>query len=256
MTRSPRVCAVSYLNTLPLVWGLKHGPQRDLLDVRFEIPSVCAALLRNGEVDIGLVPAIELERQALQMITQQGIASRGAVRSILLITKVPPGEIRTLAVDSSSRTSVVLAQIWLREKFAVVASVTAAAPVVSTMLADADACLVIGDPALRLDAANADGTVFDLGAEWMGMTGLPFVYAVWAARDGVDSEHATEVLRDSWLYGRERIPAIAEAEAAGHGVSVESAVRYLSRNIWFEIDEECQRGLERFRELARSAGLV
>ena len=252
----PRVCAVSYLNTLPLVWGLKHGPQRGLLDVRFEIPSVCAALLESGAVDIGLVPVIELERQPLQRIGAQGIASHGPVTSILLFSKVPPGQIRTLAADSSSRTSVVLAQVWLREKFGVRAAVTAAAPDWKAMLAQADACLLIGDPALQVDLSLAPGRVFDLGAEWTGMTGLPFVYAVWAARAGFDSAWAAEVLRDSWLFGKQRIPEIAEAESASHGVSVAAAVRYLSGSIQFEIDEGCQRGLERFRELARSAGLV
>ncbi len=252
----PRVCAVSYLNTLPLVWGLKEGPQRDLLDVRFEIPSVCAALLRRGEVDIGLVPAIELERQPLRVITSLGIASRGAVTSILLFSKMAPAQIRTLAADSSSRTSVVLAQVWLREKFGVKAAVTAAAPDVKTMLERADACLVIGDPALRVDLAAMDCAVFDLGAEWTEMTGLPFVYAVWAARAGFDAEFAAGVLRDSWLFGKGRIPEIAGSEAARHGVSVEAAVRYLSESIRFEIDGACQAGLERFRELARSAGLV
>lgn len=252
----PRVCAVSYLNTLPLVWGLKEGPQRELLDVRFEIPSVCAALLQSGETDIGLVPAIELERQSLSIITAQGIASRGPVTSILLFTKVPPAAIRTLAADSSSRTSVVLAQIWLREKFGVKPVVSEAAPDVTTMLAHADACLVIGDPALQVDLASMEYGVFDLGAKWTEMTGLPFVYAVWAARAGFDSTFAAGVLEDSWLYGKSRIPAIAAAEAAAHGVSEKAAVRYLTRSIQFEIDPDCRTGLNRFRELARLAGLV
>lgn len=252
----PRICAVSYLNTLPLVWGLKEGPQRNLLDVRFEIPSVCAALLESGEVDIGLVPVIELERQPLRMITAQGIASNGPVTSILLFSKAPPAEIRTLAADSSSRTSVVLAQIWLREKFGVTVAVSGVAPDVKAMLERADACLVIGDPALQVDLASMECAVFDLGAEWTAMTGLPFVYAVWAARAGFDSAFAEQVLRDSWLFGKGRIAEIAGREAGGHGVSVDAAVRYLTKSIRFEIDEDCQKGLDRFRVLARSAGLV
>ena len=228
-----------------------------MLDVRFEVPSRCAALLKSGEADIGLVPVIELERQPLQRITEQGIASRGPVRSILLFTKVPPAQIRCMAADSGSRTSVVLAQIWLQEKFGVQPEVTSMPPKVDTMLAQFDACLVIGDAALQVDAASVQGAqVFDLGQEWTEMTGLPFVYAVWAAREGFDSTFSAEVLRDSWLFGNERIAAIAASEAESHGVSEEIAVRYLTRNIQFEIDEDSQRGLSRFRALARSAGLV
>jgi len=226
------------------------------MDLRFEIPSRCAALLQSGEVDVGLVPAIEVERQPLEIITSQGIASRGPVASILLFSKVPASSIRTLAADSSSRTSVVLAQIWLRERFGVKPALTSVAPDVPAMLANADACLVIGDPALQVDAAAIRATAFDLGEEWTKLTGLPFVFAVWAARAGFDSTFAARVLEDSWRFGKERIPAIAAAEAPRHGVTVEVAVRYLTRNIRFEIDEDCKMGLARFRSLARSMGLV
>lgn len=224
--------------------------------MRFEIPSICAALLQSGEVDIGLVPAIELERQAIHAITRQGIASRGPVRTILLISKVPPQEIRTLAADRSSRTSVVLAQIWLRARFGVKPLVSSAGPDAKTMLVGSDACLVIGDPALRIDPAAVDGQVFDLGDEWTRLTGLPMVFAVWAARDGFDSNLAENALRDSWLYGRERIGEIVAAEAPSRGVNEALAREYLTRHIRFEIDAECDRGLAKFRAMARSEGLA
>jgi chorismate dehydratase len=227
------------------------GPQRGLLDLRFEIPSVCAALLKSGEVDIGLVPAVELERQPLEIITGQGIASNGPVASILLISKVPPAQIQTLAADSSSRTSVVLAQIWLREKFGSAPKISSHAPDVAAMLAQADACLVIGDPALRVNVP-----AIDLGAEWTELTGLPFVYAVWAARTGFDAAYAAGVLDASWQYGKPRIETIARAEAPKHGVTEDLAVRYLLRNIRFEIDQDARKGLDLFRSLARSLGLV
>ena len=241
---------------MPLVAGLRDGPQRGLLDLRFEIPSVCAALLQSGEVDIGLVPAIELERQPLHIITGQGIASRGAVASILLISKVPLSQVRTLAADSSSRTSIVLAQIWLQAQFGVKPVVISAAPDLPAMLAQADACMVIGDPALQVDVSTAPGAIFDLGAEWTELTGLPFVYAVWAARTDFDSAYAEGVLEASWQFGKSRIRQIALSEASRHGVDQELAVRYLSRNIQFEIDEDCMKGLSRFRSLGRSMGLV
>src|SRR5579863_2815980 len=112
-----RVCAVSFLNTCPLVWGLQYGPQKDIFDLSFEIPSVCADRLADGSADIGLVPVIEARRQGLEMVPGLGIACNGPVRSILLVSHVPAPEIRSMAVDCSSRTSVVLAEVVLRERF-------------------------------------------------------------------------------------------------------------------------------------------
>jgi chorismate dehydratase len=238
----PRVCAVSYLNTTPLTWGLLHGPQRDAFDLRFEIPSICAALLRTGEVDIGLVPAIELERQPIEMIPPLGIVSRGAVRSILLVSRVPVEEITTLAADLSSRTSVVLAQVILAKRFGIRPAVTAMPPDVGVML--------LIDP-LRTDAA-----VTDLGMEWTKMTALPMVYAVWAARSGFDWTKAAAVLEASWRFGRERISAIVTSEALPRGVPAELACAYLTRNIAFEVDEPASRGLELFRSMARDGSWV
>src|SRR5580704_17893479 len=117
----PRVCAVSYLNTVPLVWGMLHSPDpddgRDVFDLRFALPSECADQLASGEADIGIVPVIEMARQGLDYFPGTGIACRGPVRSILLVSTVPCKEIRTLATDAGSRTSVVLARIILAEKY-------------------------------------------------------------------------------------------------------------------------------------------
>ncbi|MDQ6699508.1 MAG: ABC transporter substrate-binding protein, partial [Acidobacteriota bacterium] len=108
-----RVCAVQYLNTAPLVWGMLHGPQRGRFDLSFETPSKCADAVAAGAADIGIIPSIELERQDLTIVPGLGIASVGAVRSILLISKAPASEIRILAADVSSRTSVALSRIIL-----------------------------------------------------------------------------------------------------------------------------------------------
>src|SRR3974377_1788927 len=107
----PRVCAVSYFNTVPLVWGMLHGPQRDVFELTFAIPSVCAARVRDGESDIGIVPVATLLEQDLAIFRGTGIASRSAVRTILLISKRPFAEIGVLAGDRGSRTSVELARI-------------------------------------------------------------------------------------------------------------------------------------------------
>lgn len=185
-----------------------------------------------------------------------GIISRGAVRSILLVSKCPLNQIRTLAADLSSRTSVVLAQVILARKFGIRPVVTAMAPAIDRMLEQADAGLVIGDPALTMLASQTGVTTFDLGSEWTEMTGLPMVYAVWAARSGFDVTEAAIVLEASWRFGRERIGEIVGREALPRGVSKELAYTYLTRNIWFEVDEPASRGLDLFRSSAREGGWV
>lgn len=252
----PRVCAVSYLNTTPLIWGLVHGPQRGLVDLRFEIPARCAELLRSGEADVGLVPVIELERQPLGIVAPLGILSRGPVRSILMLSKKPLRDVETVAADESSRTSVVLAQILLSERSSARPRMKAAKPNPEEMLGEADACLVIGDPALEFDSSDFDCDVYDLGAEWTAWTGLPMVYAAWCARTGVSVNGVSEALEGSWDFGRERIAEIAHSEGARRGLGATLACEYLTRNIGFELDARAMEGLELFRSLARAKGFV
>jgi Predicted periplasmic solute-binding protein len=123
-----RVCAVSYINTLPMVWGMTHGSQQNYFDLSFSVPSECADRLADGRADIGLVPCAELPRLNLTAIPGTGIASEGPVRSILLVSKVPIDRIQVLAADSSSRTSVLLARIILARKYGVEPAVRSLAP--------------------------------------------------------------------------------------------------------------------------------
>ncbi|HLW76183.1 MAG TPA: MqnA/MqnD/SBP family protein, partial [Bryobacteraceae bacterium] len=151
----PRVCAVSYLNTVPLVWGMLHGSSagegHGVFDVRFALPSECADQIAAGEADIGIAPVIEMERQRLEYFPGTGIACHGPVRSILLISKVPFREIRVLATDSGSRTSVMLARVILAERFSATPRVISRVADLAAMLGEADAALLIGDAALRVD---------------------------------------------------------------------------------------------------------
>jgi len=176
------VCAVSYLNTVPLVWGMLHGEQRDVFDLEFALPSECADRLRDGRADIGLPPVAALLDQDLAIFRGAGIASRGAVRTILLISRKPFDRVETLATDAGSRTSVLLARIILANRYGTRPALVSMPPDLETMLGIADAALIIGDPALRIDPAGLPCRVYDLGAEWVGMTGLPMVFAVWAVR--------------------------------------------------------------------------
>jgi chorismate dehydratase len=246
-----RVCAVSFLNTCPLVWGLQYGPQKDLFDLSFEIPSVCADRLAAGTVDIGLVPVIEAKRQGLEFAPDLGIACNGPVRSILLVSHVPAPEIRTIAVDCSSRTSVALTELVLRERFGVAPQLSPHGPQLAAMLETSDAGLLIGDSALRFHPDELPYHVYDLGQEWKWMTGLPMVFAVWAARPGVIDPAVVSVLRASYDFGRESMEEIIHQESLRRGFSDELVRQYLTHYIHFELTLDFHRGMERFLESAR-----
>ena len=173
-----------------------HGPQQGLFDLDFRIPSGCADDMAAGAADIGLIPSFELTRQDLEVIPGPGIACRGPVRSILLISSRPAPEIRTLAADSSSRTSAELVRIVLERRFGAAPESISHPPDLEAMLRIADAALIIGDPALRIDPARLPYHVYDLGGEWVEMTGLPMVFAVWAGRQGVVSPEVAYAILD------------------------------------------------------------
>lgn len=229
-----------------------HGPQQNLFDIDFRVPSGVADQLASGVADIGIVPAIELTRQDLQVIPGAGIACRGPVRSILLISTCPAPEIRTLAADSSSRTSVQLARVVLHRKYSADPALKSHPPDLEEMLRHADAALIIGDPALRLDPARLPYHVYDLGADWVEMTGLPMVFAVWAARQGVSvTPEVTEAFAASCRFGREHLEDIVRIESAPRGFPPELVREYLTRHIVHELDARDYEGMGRFLDYAR-----
>jgi predicted solute-binding protein len=244
-----RVCAVSYLNTVPLVWGFVEGPLRDRFDLSFALPSECADRVRRGEADIGIVPVAELRSLGLEVIPGTGIACRGPVRSILLISKKPIGAIRTLAADSGSRTSVALAQIILDQRYGAEPEILSHPADLDRMLAKADAALIIGDPALELDPSSLPYNVLDLGAEWVEMTRLPMVFAVWAGRPEVVTPGLADVFAESYAYGRAHLNDIAAA-AEQRGIPAETAAHYLTEHIVFELGPEEYDGMELFLKYA------
>jgi chorismate dehydratase len=253
-TSKLRVCAVSFLNTTPLVWGMLHGSQQGLFTLDFRIPSACADQMASGAADIGIVPCFELTRQDLEIIPGTGIACHGPVRSILLVSRRPAGEIRTLAVDSSSRTSVQLARVILERRYGAEYVAIPHAPDLDGMLRVADAALIIGDPALRLDPALLPYEVHDLGGEWVEMTGLPMVFAVWAARKGVVTPEVVEAFRESCRYGREHMDEIVASESPRRGFTSELVREYLTRNIVHELGPRDYKGMELFLRFARENG--
>jgi len=245
----PRVCAVSYLNTVPLVWGLLHDPaQQHGVDLRFALPSECAAQLAAGEADIGIIPAIEMARQKLDYFRGTGISCHGPVRSILLISKVPYGEIRTLATDSGSRSSVMLSRIILAEKFGLrddrAPRLISQPPDLAAMLGRADAALLIGDAALRVDPETLPFQTLDLGEEWNNLTGLPMVFAVWAGRKEALEPRIGKALIESCRYGLQHLDEIVEHESKTRNFSPSLVRTYLTRNIVCELGDRDYAGLD------------
>jgi predicted solute-binding protein len=252
----PRVCAVSYLNTVPLVWGMLQGPQRERFDLTFCLPSECAARLQSGAADIGIVPSVEAARQGLVIIPGAGIACHGPVRSILLVTKVRPNRIRTVALDASSRSSAMLARIVLSRRYGAEPRAVSMPPDLAAMLEAADAALIIGDPALRIEPGRLGLTVLDLGGEWCEMTGLPMVFAVWARRPEVQAADLAEAFLGSCRFGIDHLDDIVRREAAPRKLSEALARNYFARHVVLELGEREYEGMRLFVQYAREFDTV
>ena len=250
------VSAVSYLNTWPLVWGFLYGPQKGLFDFRFDLPALCAAAVGDGTADIGLVPSAELDRLQLAILPELGIACDGPVRSILLVSRCEFSEIRTLAVDSSSRTSVALTRIILAERYGCRPMMTRQAPRLDDMLAEADAALIIGDPALHLDPDVLPYRTLDLGAEWVAWTGLPMVFAVWAGRQSHLTEKVAEAFAGSYEWGLGRMDEMVARATAERGFAPGLVREYLTRHIVYSLSEKHLEGLRMFRTLAAELPVI
>jgi chorismate dehydratase len=227
-----------------------YGPQRDRFDLEFRLPAGCADRLASGAADIGIVPSFELTRQNLEIIPGAGIACHGAVRSILLISSRPAAQIRTLALDSSSRTSVELVRVILERRYGVAPKCVSHAPDLDAMLRVADAALIIGDPALRIDPASLPWHVYDLGAEWVEMTGLPMVFAVWAGREGTVTAELVAAFQGSCRYGLDHMDEIVAAESAARSFAPGVVREYLTHHIVHELGPRDYQGMELFLEYA------
>jgi predicted solute-binding protein len=243
-----RLAAVSYVNAWPLTAGLEDEPGVDLLTTT---PAGVADLLAAGEVDAGLVPSIELARQpGLEVIAGAGISAFGPVDSVLLLLRTAPHLVRTLALDPASRTSQVLAQLVLEHVHGARPAALPIPPAEAWANRLADAVLVIGDAALGQFAAEAPA--LDLAAEWSRWTGLPFVFAVWAAPRGSHARSARlrELLAAASRRGAASVAALAQRAAAGGPLDAQGFEVYLTRRIRYGLGEWEMRGLRRFLDLA------
>jgi chorismate dehydratase len=250
-----RLLSVPYLNAEPLIWGFRHGPFRALASIREVPPSRIPDLLRSGEGDVGLIPSIEYQRgDGLELLPHLGIASKTRARSVLLVSRVPLEEIRSVALDDHSRTSAALLAILLRHRGLHEVAYRERPPLLGEMLRDHDAALLIGNAALTADVRGL--RVLDLAAEWFAITRLPFVFAVWAARAGVVLPDGVRPFLESRQMGMANIPAIAREAAPRLGLAPGAIEEYLRVNLHYHLGSEEIRALEVFFGRACEAGLT
>lgn len=259
-----RVSAISFLNTAPLMWDFEHADAAKGFDISYTIPSECAAALAEGRADIGIIPAITYAQiPDLVILPNIAIAARDTVRSILLISKKPIEDIRTVATDTSSRTSVALTQILFAKFLGGHRKFTPHPPNLKEMLQRHDAALLIGDSALQISLHDSPYYVYDLGHDWRRLTGKPFVFAFWAVRldalhrqpSSIDLIGTFQRSRDHGLQP-ENIAALAAEWSPKLGLTETEVTTYLTENIHYFLDRENHAGLDLFLNYAHEIGLI
>jgi chorismate dehydratase len=276
-----RISVVQYLNTAPLVRGFTHGPLQGKYDLSFTVPSQCAEELRTGAADVAIIPAIEYQRiPNLVILPDLSIASKERVRSLLIVSKSPIREARSIALDHSSRSTQALTKILCDSRWLISPEFFEAAPDLAAMLANTDAALLIGDPALRLaiDAEQhvtpgRDGALvctggqvglpqfaklylYDAVHEWWQLTERPAVLALWAARPEIATPEVAADFTASLAYGLAHLPEICAEAARELQLPEKELSLYLRTNIDYSLDAENLKGLKEYFAQAARLGLI
>lgn len=255
-----RLGAVGYLNARPLVYGLDRAPRFEL---RYDAPSRCASLLHEGAIDVGLIPSIEYARGGpYHVVPDLAIASRGPVASVALFTTRDMADVQSIAMDTSSRTSIALVRVLCARHYGISPAIDMRGPDLGEMLAHCDAALIIGDHALFLDPATirlkAARVVqkIDLGDVWTKLTGLPFVYALWAGRPEALEPADVTALQRARDEGVRHPGEVARAAFPNDPVRHSVGERYLRDNIKYVLGDEERVGLETFYRYAAEVGMI
>jgi chorismate dehydratase len=249
-----RISAISYLNTAPLMWDFEHSLADPSFEVAYTIPSQCATELQSGTADIGIIPSAAFASiPNLSILPGISIASKQAVRSILLVSKKELPQIETVALDNSSLTSVVLLHILFEKYWGGTRKFSSLSPNLESMLLSNDAALLIGDPALKVDRSRY--RTWDLAEEWIRFTRKPFVFAFWAVRDEVAQKSSLDlasIFQRSRDHGLERdnLRETVEKWSAKLGLLKNDLHTYLTTNIFYYLDEACIDGLQLFYRYA------
>ncbi len=249
-----RVGAVSYLNTKPLVYRLDELAPNAV--VSYDLPSRLADQLASGELDVALIPSVEFfQDPSYEIVSNACIGCRGPVLSVKLLTRIPFAEIRSLALDEGSRTSAALVRVLLQERFGISPELSPLPIGAGVEDTEADAVLLIGDRAIHTPEGGFVDE-WDLGDQWCRWSELPFVFAMWVARAGIDTTELCAGLQQSRDAGVAHLEEIAATEAAAVGLSESECLSYLRDNLYFYLGKREQSGLELFRERVVGLGLA
>src|SRR6185503_19943161 len=251
-----RLAASSYLNSAPLIWSFLHGSHRGSVDFVEAVPAQCARLLSQAEVEGALIPVIEYQRIAGGSLVQNVcVGSPKEVLSVVLVSKNKRLEdIRTVALDESSRTSATLVKIIFREFLDHEPEWTTRAPQLEEMLEKNDAALIIGDPGRAFPRHNLN--VWDMAALWRQYTGLGFVFAMWMVRDDAIERARSVDFAGARDEGVAHVEEIVEAYRRKIPMPVDALRKYLTENIIFHVDDSMKRGLQLYFELAFKHQLI
>lgn len=261
MTRPPlRFGFHDFINAQPVLQPLLKDAESAGLRMVLAPPATLAARLKRGELDLAMIPSIEYLRDAdtYRLVPHVCIASRGAVGSVLLVTKKPLDKIKTIAVDNRSRTSVTLLRILFERRLLSDATFIPADPDPDWMLTEHDAALVIGDQAFLIDEHHPELTVFDLSEEWFQKTRKPFVHAVIAVRPEVRMEpEQLECIQNAPQKGVQLVDEISASEKARKsGLTPERCKKYLLHQIVYRLDDEELEGLAHFRDICSHGKII
>jgi chorismate dehydratase len=250
-----RIGSVPYLNAKPQVdWF--HSPECDAdVEVTYAVPSALAQMLADDRLDVANVSSFEaLQNPHLQIVPGISISAYGAVKSVRLFSRVPLDGIASVALDTSSLTSAALTRILLKELFDISPRYVHHPPDLAAMLAENDAALIIGD--LKLFDLLPGTTVFDLGQGWLDLTGLPFVYACWLAREDRVTPELVLTLERARAWGLDRLEELAVTWSERMGLPLDRCRDYLTQVMNYDLTAEQIEGLRLFQTKCQQHGLI
>ncbi len=251
-----RISLVHYLNAAPLGWSFLYGPLKGKFEVIPSSPARCAEQLANGEVDLGIIPSIEYQRiPELAIVPGIAIAARSKVRSVIMVQRRERREIRSVALDENSRSSVALLKLLLRYKMGLEPEFVHQQPDAAAMLGKCDAALIIGDAALKI--SPEEFVITDLAEAWVEWQEMPFVFALWACRLDRDLPGGlATALHEAKVWGCGARREIAFDYARKLNLPPEFLQAYLHHNVEYDMGKPHVQGLRRFYQLAFDAGLT
>ena len=252
---SIRLGVVNYLNTKPLVYALERNLIPHRFELIYDVPSACASLLARGELDLAIIPSIEYARsEVYHIVPDVSIACDGPVKSALLISSVNIDQIRSVALDTSSRSSTALSRILMQRVHGFTGEFINHSPDLGAMLKVADGAVLIGDRALDIEQSNL--RIWDLGEMWRKNTGLPFVFAIWAGVPGVLTPEDVSALVEAKRIGLGFADEISKTFGEDHRGSAAFYESYLKKHILYELGERETEGLRTFYRHAASLEII